>query len=42
LASDGLRHQPTNGAAGGTPEAEAQGGGGELRGHLISLKNQRS
>ena len=42
FAGNGLRHQPTTGAAGGAPEPDAQSGGGELRGHLITLRSQRS
>ena len=38
FAGNGLRHQPTNGAAGGTPEAEAQSGGSERRGGARSAR----
>ena len=42
FADNGLRHQPSTSAAGGAPEAEAQGGGGVLGGQRISLRSQRS
>ena len=42
FAGNGLRHQPSTSAAGGAPEAEAQGGWGERRGQRISLRSLRS
>jgi hypothetical protein len=42
FVGNGLRHQPTTGAAGGSPEAEAQSGGSELREQRINLRSHRS